>query len=49
MNPLIPQAMGQIVALLVFYKDGFGIKYPTKADMTLNKKKTSIIQVKRAI
>ena len=29
--------MGYIVSLLLFYKDRFGIKYPTKVDMTLNK------------
>ena len=26
MNPLIPPAMGDIVSLMFFYKDGFGIK-----------------------
>ena len=26
MNPYIPTAMGLIVSLLFFYKDGFGIK-----------------------
>ena len=26
LNPIIPPAMGQIISLLLFYKDGFGIK-----------------------
>ena len=26
MNPLIPPAVGEIIPLLLFYKDGFGIK-----------------------
>ena len=39
MNPLIPTAMGYILPLLFFYKDGFGIKKPMKADMPLNKEK----------
>ena len=34
---LIPPAMGWIILLLFFYKDGFGIKYPTKVDIPLNK------------
>ena len=29
--------MGQIVPLLFFFKDGFGIKYSTKVDMPLHK------------
>ena len=33
MNPLILPARGQKVLLLSFYKDGFGIKNPTKIDM----------------
>ena len=37
MNPLILPAIGQIVQLLSFYKDVFGMKYPTKLDMPLNK------------
>ena len=37
MYPLIPLAMGSIVSLLFFYKDGFEIKYTTKVDMPLNK------------
>ena len=32
-----PPAMGWIVLLLVFYNDGFGIKWLTKVDMPLNK------------
>ena len=37
MNPLVQPAMGQIISLLFFYKDSFGIKEPTKVDMPLNK------------
>ena len=39
MNSLItpPPAQGEIVALLFIYKDGFGIEYPMKFDMPLNK------------
>ena len=33
MNPLIPPAMGQILSLLFFKKDDFGIKLPTEVDM----------------
>ena len=33
----IPLVMGWIVPLLFFYKDGFGIKLPSKVDMPLNK------------
>ena len=29
--------MSLIVPLLFFYNDGFGIKYPKKVDMLLNK------------
>ena len=29
----------KIVSLLFFYKDGFGIKYPTKLDTPLNQNK----------
>ena len=36
MNPIISIAMGLIVPLLSFYKDGFGIKQPMKTDMLLN-------------
>ena len=35
--------MGQIVSLLFFYKDGFGIKYLTKVDMRLNKENKSTV------
>ena len=37
MNPLIPPVMSQIVSMLFFNMDGFGIKYPMKIDMPLNK------------
>ena len=36
MNPLILPAMGLIIPLLFFSKDGFGIKLPQKFDMLLN-------------
>ena len=29
--------MGEIIPILFFYKNGFGIKWPTKVDMPLNK------------
>ena len=34
---IISPAIGWIVPLLFFYKDGFGIKSPIKVDMPLNK------------
>ena len=37
MNPLTFPAMGQIVLLLFFLKDGDGIIQPKKVDMPLNK------------
>ena len=37
MNPFILSAMGKIVPLLFFYKDSFGLKYPTKVDILLIK------------
>ena len=37
MKPLILSAMGQIAPLLFFFENGFGIKWPTKVDMPLNK------------
>ena len=37
MNSLISSAMGWIELLLFFYKDGFGIIYPMKFNMPLNK------------
>ena len=37
MNPLILSAMGQIVSLMFFLENGFGIKQPSKVDMPLNK------------
>ena len=37
MNFFVPQAMGWTVSVRFFNKDDFGIKSPTKADMTLNK------------
>ena len=36
-EPPYPLAMSQIVSQLFFYKDGFGIKYPTNVDISLNK------------
>ena len=33
----IPSAVGLIVSSLFFCKNDFGIKYPTKLDMPLNK------------
>ena len=36
MNP-DPPAIDLKTQLLFFYKDGFGIKYPTNVDMPLNK------------
>ena len=38
MNSLISLVIGLIVPLLSFYKDDFSIKWPTKADIPLNKK-----------
>ena len=38
MNAQLLQAMGQIVPLLVFLENGFGIKYTKKVDMTTNNK-----------
>ena len=37
MNPLIPPSLGDILSLLYFYKDTFGIKYSKKVDIPLNK------------
>ena len=38
MNLIIPPpTIGKIVSLRFFYKDGFGIKLPTKVDMPLYK------------
>ena len=42
---LTPSAMDQIVLLLLFYKDGFGSKQPTKVDMLINKE-TKLSQIK---
>ena len=39
MNSLIPFAMYYKLPLLFFYKENFGIEYPTKFDMPLYKKK----------
>ena len=36
LNLHIIPAMGFIISLLFFYKDGFGVKYPTQFDMSLN-------------
>ena len=38
MNLLILQAIGQIIPLLFFSKDGIGIKWPTKVDMPLKQR-----------
>ena len=37
MNPIISQAKSQIKSQLFFYKYGFGIKWPMKVNMPLNK------------
>ena len=37
MKPLISLAIGQIVPVLFFYKDGLGIKWPIQVDMPLKK------------
>ena len=37
MNLLIYSAIGQIVSLLFFYKDGYGIRELTKFNMSLKK------------
>ena len=42
MNTFITPAMGYLVPQLFFYKEGFGIKYPRKVDMPLNKQTKSI-------
>ena len=36
-KPLIPSVRGEIVTQLFFYKNYFGIKYPIKVDMPLNR------------
>ena len=36
MNSIIPTAMGWIIPLLSFYKDGFDIKKTIKVNMSLN-------------
>ena len=38
MNALSPPVKGKIMPLLFLYKNSFGIKWPTKVDMPLNKK-----------
>ena len=43
-NPLSRLAMNYIVTQLSIYKDGFGIHYPTKVDMTLNKESNHKIE-----
>ena len=40
MNRLILQVMGLIVTQLFFYKDGYGIKLPTKVDVIKLRKQT---------
>ena len=37
MNPLTVPVMVVIESLLFLYKDGLGVKFPTKVDMSLNK------------
>ena len=37
MNPLIPPAVALITSLLFFYKDCFGIEWPTHFDILFNK------------
>ena len=37
MKPLILPALGSIASQLFFYMDDFGIKLPSKVDMSLNK------------
>ena len=37
MNSFISVAMGKVIPQQFFYKDGFGIKTPTKVDRPLNK------------
>ena len=37
-NPLTLPSMEKIVHLLLFYRDGFGIEWPSKIDMPLKKK-----------
>ena len=37
MNLFIHPALDLMVSLLLFYKDGFAIKWPTKDDMPLSK------------
>ena len=49
MNPFILPAMSSIASLLFLSKDGFGIKWPMKLDMPLNKAtcKNKYAQVKQ--
>ena len=41
MDPLISPAISEIVSLL-FYKDCFGIKWPTKVDILLKQRKQAL-------
>ena len=43
MNPLILPAMGSIVPLSFFLKEGFGIKLPKEVDLPSNKETKSFI------
>ena len=36
MNLFVPQAMGWMISLMFFYKNGFGVKQPIKLDVPLN-------------
>ena len=45
MNSLILPAMGPIIPLLSFYKNGFSIKLPVKVDMPLNKEPNPIYRM----
>ena len=46
MTILIPPS---VLALLLIYKDGFGIKQPMKVDMPLNKETKERIDVKTTV
>ena len=37
MNALIPPALGFIVSVLFFFRDGFDVKQPQKVDILVNK------------
>ena len=46
MNSLIPPAIGSIVPLLFFYKDGLDIKKPMKVSMPVNKRSQTKQKIK---